>query len=371
MTNDRRVILVQSYIPDYRVDLFEQLRVRLHDAGFALVLAAGEGDSPRRDAHPMAGVLPLRDRLAWTGGRVRYRSLDGLQLQASDLLIVEHALKNLELLPHLGRRGPSVAYWGHGFRTGSSRSGLPAIKRWLTMQADWYFAYTPQCAQSLIDAGFPRRRVTSLRNTVNTQQLSEDLGALTDADLAAYRVEHGLAPGHTALFMGSVEQSKDIGFLREVVRIAHGRDARFRLLVAGRGTQERHLTASAGTVFVGRVVRREKALALTASDVLVMPQAIGLVAVDSLVGGVPLVTRHGRGHGPEADYLQDGWNSVWLSSTATPGQFARALLDLLDDKDRLDRLADGCLDGAPGLDLGHLTDDFVAGIVRWADDSRR
>ena len=152
MKVDRRVVIVQSYVPDYRVRLFERLRAQLHESGLPLVLCAGDGDSRRRDARPIADLVPVRDRLAWAGGHLRYRPLGGLDLQTSDLLVVEHALKNLEALPYLVRKGPAVAFWGHGFRTSASRSGFPLLKRRLTLRADWYFAYTPGCAQTVIDA---------------------------------------------------------------------------------------------------------------------------------------------------------------------------------------------------------------------------
>jgi glycosyltransferase involved in cell wall biosynthesis len=62
---------------------------------------------------------------------------------------------------------------------------------------------------------------------------------------------------------------------------------------------------------LGRLDGRAQALALRCADVLAVPEWIGLVAVDSLVAGVPLVSTDHPSHSPERDYLADGVTSVF------------------------------------------------------------
>jgi len=52
-------------------------------------------------------------------------------------------------------------------------------------------------------------------------------------------------------------------------------------------------------VWLGRVDDHDKAIALHAADLLLIPESVGLVAVDSLAAQVPLVTTELRSCCPE------------------------------------------------------------------------
>lgn len=368
MTEARRIVIIQPYIADYRVPLFSGLGQRLREEGLSLTVAAGASTTGRHDEGVVPDIRAVRliDRLGGSNGALRYRSLRPLQLQPSDHIIVEDAIKNLETWRQLfGRARSAVAMWGHGARTEHGRSRLPGIKQRLRLRADWYFAYTPHCAQTIVNLGFPADRVTSLHNTLDCASLRRDLDAVNPDAVAGFRSHHGLRPGRTALFLGSLDGHKAINYLRDVVACAYAEDPSFRLLIAGRGELEDGILRHPAGVGIGRVTGAQKAMALAVSDVILMPQGVGLVAVDALCSGVPIITRENSGHGPEADYLEPGIDSWWLPQSAPASEYARQVLAVLSDSAGRARAAQFGRSKAALLGMDVLVGEYAAGILEW------
>jgi hypothetical protein len=141
-----RVVVVQPYVPGYRVPFFRRLGEQLGEAGIELVVAVGEpgeDQALRGDAVDLPGVTQLSERRIGLGGRsVLYRDLHGV-LEGADLVVMEQARRNLESYPLLiGRRPCPVALWGHGrTTTRSARAWEHLLLDRLTLRADWFFAY--------------------------------------------------------------------------------------------------------------------------------------------------------------------------------------------------------------------------------------
>jgi len=262
--------------------------------------------------------------------------------------------------------------WGHG-RSYSTPQGPRAsdLKQYLTRRSQWFFAYTQAGADHVISNGFPATRVSVLNNTIDTDSLRRDLQAISDDDVEAFSRRHGLAPGRTALFLGGVDRAKGIDFLLESAHLAAQLLPGFVLLVGGSGAQLSDVQAAersgAPVRALGRLDGPEKALALRSADVLALPSSIGLVAVDSLVSRVPIVTRDNSTHGPEADYLEDGVTSIRLGSEAGASGYAHALVNLLEDPTRLATMRKACAGEATKYSLDRMVDAFVEGVLAWQD----
>ncbi len=369
-----RVVIVAPYVARYRVGLFDRMQAALAVHDLDLVIAHGApppSHAGRLDA--AISVVGHDVRVRWIsvlGREVPVRRLDSLSLGPGDLVIVEQAIKNPDtysLLMRPRRSRPRIAMWGHGrsFSTPQSRAAAAAKSR-LTLRAEWFFAYTPAGAEHVIDHGFPSERVTVLNNTMDTEALSADLDGVTEADVARFRALHGLVPGRTALFVGGVDDAKGIDFLLEAAQALAERLPGFVLLVAGEGRGAARLSRVSAPYLriLGRLDGRPKALALRSADVLAVPEWIGLVAVDSLISGVPLVSTDHASHSPERDYLVDGVTSVF--SAHGVAAYADALAACLVDEDLRSRLRRACLEEAPHHSIGAMTDNFVGGILDWS-----
>lgn len=375
----RRVVVIHPFVQAYRQSLYRSLADRLADEGSELVVVWNQPSprlAARGDAIEASWTTRVPARWITLGSReVIVRRLGGLDLGPDDLVIVEQAVKNLETFPLLLGRPkarPRVAMWGHG-RSYSVPQPAPvaALKQWLTRRSDWFFAYTDAGARHVVDRGFPAGRVTVLNNTIDTASLTADLASVDDLD--AFRERHGLTPGCTALFLGGVDRAKGIHFLLKSALIAADSMPDFRLLVAGTGDDLDAVIAlerAGGPVrALGRVEGLAKATALAACDVLAIPEWIGLVAVDSLVAGRPIVSTGHHSHAPEHEYLQDGVTAVFTDHDEVA--YAHGLTELLRSTVRLRRMQAACAASSADFSLAATVDAFMDGIHAWEAASRR
>lgn len=369
-----RVVIIHPYVQAYRRGLYTRLDERLRSEGRHLVVVANE--PPPRVAHRSDAIAASWTRdvdcrwFSLGGKNVGYRSLSDLSLDRDDLVIVEQAVKNLEtyrLLLANRRGGPGVAMWGHG-RSYSEPQGavLAQAKQWLTRRAEWFFAYTEAGAEHVCRNGFPHQRVTVLRNTIDTEDLEARIRRMSD--VTPFRQALGLVRGRTALFIGGVDDSKGIDFLLESVHLVGGRMPEFTMLVGGAGRALPRVLAaqSSGERIrsLGRLDDDEKARALAACDILTIPEWIGLVAVDSLVAGRPIVSTRHHSHSPEHEYLRNGRTAVFADHH--PESYADAIVDLLEDERRLARMQLACADDAAAYSIEGMVNAFMAGILAWS-----
>lgn len=380
--NRKRLLIVQSYIPTYRETFFRRLRPTLSDQGIDLRLIAGEpdgtqalrGDSAR--THLADGVIEKRP-LTIVRRRLTLRSLrNEVKTYAPHGIIVEQAIKNLEIYPLLIRRRlysqPQVALWGHG-RTYSTKQGaLTAnFKNWITNQSDWFFAYTQEGADYLESHGYDRARISVLNNTLDTEELLGYLNEVSTDDVESFRREHALTAGRTAVFIGGVDAVKGIDFLLDSADKISAKLEGFRLLIAGSGSEmpmvRRREASGAPITHLGRVDGREKALALKASDVMLIPQWVGLVAVDSLVAGRPIVTTHHPSHSPEFTYLNSGRNAVIVEHD--PARYAAAVCALLEDRRLLSAMQVQCVQDSASFSMDTMVSAFADGCHAWLQEN--
>ena len=381
-SNRNRLLIVQPYIPSYRVPLFSAVKKLLADEGIHVAVAASRAsgsNAARKDDLTASSADFILTEKRWSMGSrsILFRSLRQTMYSFQPgLVVVEQAIKNLEGLPLLLRpgaqRNPSVAMWGQG-RSYSTRQNVVAghLKQMLTRRADWFFAYTNLGAEYVAAQGYPSERITVLWNTTDTAALQASIDAVSAAELDSFRSAHGLLQGYTGLFLGGLDERKGVNFLLESVHEIYDAVPNFRLLVGGSGEMENVVereAASGGPVrYLGRVEGREKALALAAADFLMIPEWVGLVAVDSLAAGKPLVSTRHYSHSPEFEYLVEG--ETLVLSEHEPSEYARAVVKLMSDPERLNHMGYTGRLIAEDLSIEKMADNFVKGVLAWQSSS--
>ena len=334
------VTVIQPYVPAYRVPFFDELSRRLDQRGMDLEVVHGEpegGQADRADARVGTWSVPIRIRtLQVRGHALHYRPILRRTLR-SHLVIAELASTNLDtyLLALFRRR--ALMLWGHGKAYVTEASPVDSrLELWLARRAQRVFVYTEGGAAYLRSRGYGRDRLTVVRNSTDTVTLRRLAAAVTVAEVTAFRQQHSLGDGPVACFIGSYDDSKCLPLLFEAARLVHERLPDFRLLVAGAG-QLQHLVdnAAADLSFVTRLPRAEAAsLAVIGrvSSCVVVPGRVGLVAVDALALGLPVVTTTYPHHAPEAEYLTD---DVRIVTDQTAAALALGLTDYLQDTERM------------------------------------
>lgn len=363
----RRVGIVLPYLNDYRVPLLTALDDRLTTGGVELVVATGSPEgadvarNDRADGYPTSTLGTLR--IPTPKGRLQIRRL-GSDVLDSDLIIVEHAVKNLESHGLLYRPRPSrkVAIWGHGHTiTKPLGSGARVLQRTMALRADWYFGYTAGSVQRAHVMGMPADRCTNVQNTVDTARLRQ------------VRASHARRETSTweALYVGGLDGTKRIDFLIEAAQKVHAEDPRFVLKVVGDG-RERHkieeLAAEPWCDYLGSFPLADQFELVRDCRVILMPGRVGLAAVDSFALRTPLITTEWDWHAPEFEYL-----SVENSVVTENGldAYVEGVLGLMRDPERLAGLQAQCETSADEFSIDNTARRYAEGIMAALDSSRR
>ena len=369
----RRLVVLDWHVRSYRRPFYQEAAARLAMHGIdmrVIVVAPPAIAAARRDTGLQGDDVEVAVSHFKIGSReISYRHLGHvIGSLRPDLVVTEQSVRNLDLLPMLATRrhkGIRLALWGHGATYGR-RHGilLRQYKEWITRRADWFFAYTDAGREWAACHGIDAEKVTVLNNSTDTVSLRRDLRAVTEHRLREFQQEHRLTRGHTALFMGALDRSKRLDLLLEAGERLHGEDPRFVLLVAGAGDQWDEVAHYANErqwlAVIGRVDGHLKSLALRASDFMLMPEGIGLVATDALAAGRPFVTMSGQAHGPEFAYLTDGATAlVGVSVT----ELTRHAMRIMNDPDLRLRMGNKCEVDGRSYSIERMSGRFVDGVL--------
>ncbi|MEE3851349.1 glycosyltransferase [Gordonia sp. LSe1-13] len=275
---------------------------------------------------------------------------------AADLIIIEHAVKNLEsyLILLMARiSGKKVAIWGHGHTVTTTVSAFTrSLQRSMARLSDWYFAYTTNSAERAVRIGADPGRITVLNNSKSTASLETIVTGVNENRTS-----------YTCLYVGALDESKKIPFLLRSCEEVFSREHNFRLKVIGDGPDARQLDGpiSRGWCeYLGSGPIEDFAENLYDVVLILMPGRVGLVAVDSLALGLPIVTTESKAHAPEFEYLDES-NSVVTENDES--SFANGVVGLLHDRPRLQQLSGGCRSRAPSYTIEAMAERFAFGIA--------
>lgn len=364
------VCIIQPVMKQYRLPFFTALADALARDGITLRVVYGTPwDAERRRGDHADLPPPL-------GRRVASRMLGGLlwlpvlrPWLAADLVVVEHANKNLLNLPlaALWRLGcKRVGLWGHGRdRMGDPGSAGERFKRRSLHWADWWFAYTTGAARYVAGQGFDAARITVVENAIDTRHLRAELASVTDAERARQlRDLDWPQNSRVTVYCGSLYPNKRLDLLMDAAERVHARHADFRLLVIGDGPQRADVESWAGTRpwvhAAGARFGRDKALLLSLAQLWLNPGLVGLGILDAFCAGLPLLTTDLPLHSPEIEYLEPGGNGLMVPPDA--GAFADAIDALLVDPARLQALRASAVESSHRYSIEAMAQNFAAGV---------
>ena len=363
------------YAAHYRKHFFDAVRDELAEQGIEYRVLYGE---PWGDEQPIGGVveLPWATKVPTRHINIKGKTVlwHGAQRAATgcDVIMLEQQVKAVANYLFLIRRlfgGPKIILTGHGrnHQTDDHTTIVERSKEWLTRRADWFFAYTDASADIVADMGFPRDRVTVFTNALDNNARRAQIEATSETDLDELRAELRLGDGPIGAYIGRIYSDKRPDFLIDAALELRRLVPNFELLIIGDGNDRAAIDAAAaqhdwvhdvGARFDGDLVRH----ALLA-DVILNPGAIGLVAIDSLALGRPIITVAETGHGPEMAYLKPGFDCLVLDNDATPSDYATAVADLLADQPRLEQLQQQAKSRADEFSMEDMVRTYAAGFV--------
>lgn len=366
----RRVVILQEYVPQYRVPFFDRLVELAAKNGVEVVIVAGRPNSSlaRRgdDAEPPYLRRITQRELKIGSKRVVVRDMREA-IEGADLVIMEQARRNLDaywlFLPRILRKS-RWALWGHGRDYVESKSRFSTwLQASLTLRSDWFFAYTPGGAAYVESLGFKADRITTVMNSLDTQSIEQGVRGVTTEASSEFKSRHSLR-NKVVTFIGALDESKRIPFLLESIQKLEGNHPDVSFVMAGDGPlrdQVVRMTNLRPNVHaIGRVDGSDKDTLLALTDLLLIPGRVGLVAVDALASGIPIITTNWKYHAPEFEYLEDG--VTCRVSDNNPSAYAAAVDELLLDKDARERLSANCMTVGKQLGVAAMAENFFHGI---------
>lgn len=370
-----KVAIVHKFITFYRRRFFELLKEQLDMHGVELVLVYGQprgADAAKEDAVNIAGVHKIENRVFKFRSREAYWQPCLALLRDADLVIVEQASKllvNYVLLVQqlLGRK--QLAFWGHGmnFQAPGGNRASEALKRFVSRQVHWWFAYNDLSARVVEGIGFPAGRITSVQNAIDTKQLIEARHKTAPEVVERLKEQLGLEGKNVCVYAGGMYAEKRLGFLLEACRLARQKVPDFEMIFIGAGVDEGLVEEAAREYdwihYVGPKFDEEKVPYFMLSKLFLMPGLVGLAVLDAFALETPLVTTAIPYHSPEIDYLEDGVNGVIVKNTNDPAAFASAVVRLLEDEDARMRLIEGCRVSQGRYTVEEMAERFASGIL--------
>jgi len=377
----KRVLIITNRIAQYRAAFFDGLRDRLAENEIKLTVIHGEA-SPRiatkRDSVDLPWTTKVRNRYWTVGSREVVWQPVLSHARHADLVIVNQAVQYLGNYPLLALRALGflrLAFWDHPpkVRSQTAIQSSEWLKRRTVRWADWWFVYTEGSAKIVQSMGFPRSRITIVRNAIDTRSLSAERDRQGPEETASLRQALDLGSGPVCLFCGGMYPAKRLDFLLSACEYVHSVLPGFRMLFLGDGPDRSRVITAADLHpwirWVGPVFDTERVRYFAVSDLLLIPAAVGLVVLDSFAMGVPLVTTNDRSHGPEIEYLQDGINGVIVKNSQDPTVYGKTVVRLLRESSHRSSLAHGAKAAANQYSIEDMVDRFVSGVIA-ALDSR-
>ena len=366
--------IVQRAIRQYRVPFLEALKTDLEARGIDLSVVhntPAKEDDQRGDVAGVAWGEHAGARSIRLGGKALLWQQVPRSVWEADLVVVEQATQLLLNYALLARRpvgGPMVGLWGHGnspYRDANRAS--EAVKRAVSGQPDWWFAYTDGVAERVAGFGFPADRITSVRNAIDVRRLAAEVAAVPTDEVQRVREQLGLRGRSVGLFIGALVPEKRLDFLLAAGTAIHAAHPDFELVIAGDGTLRTWVAeqarAHAWLHYAGQLFGPDLAALLKVATVLMIPHWVGLVVTDSFAAATPLVVSRAAAHGPEIEYLRHNENGLWIDDGGDPRRYAQALVAALDEPGLLERLAQGCREDASRYGTEDMAARFAEGVA--------
>lgn len=358
MRSKSDVLIVLPYVNHYRVKLLTLLEEQLQLRGVAISVASSSpiGDDLGRQDRATYASEPLKQIVLRLGTRsLRLRALPKRWF-SSDLVIVEHATKNLDTYAILILRrlfGRPTALWGHGATITTRTSRVTrALQRLMVNLASWYFAYTEGSALRAASLGAKSTRITVLYNAIDTRALQA----------AVQERISGARSSATLLYVGGIDASKRIELLVRVGEELHKREASFKLIVGGRGDQASWLESidRPWLDYRGLMNTADKARAGAEASAMIITGRVGLAVCDAFALGLPVLAPRWEFHAPEFEYLNES-NAVLTEDDFQA--LVDAALALLADHSRLFELQAGATASAEMYTVEGMASRFSEGVL--------
>jgi glycosyltransferase involved in cell wall biosynthesis len=365
----KRVVIVQEHLPVFRIAFYEELRRLLacNDIELVVVYADNQQNTFVKGTLNWALNLPIKYVMGWKLQRLNDVCRD------ADLMVFQQEIRYINSWLCIFRRklgGHPSALWGHGknFQAKRPRGGVELIKAWLSRKVDWWFAYNDACVDVIKSLGFDGEKITSVVNSIDAKALRAAFEKVTLHDVERVRKQYDISGNNVCLFVGGMYELKRIPFLIDAAHRIKQLVPDFELVMIGDGPGKKQIYNGKflkGTVrYIGPLLPEQQGPIWKMSKALLMPGAVGLVAVDTFVYGVPMITTNWPYHGPEFAYLTPGRDSIVVDDYENVEAYANAVVSFLQSKSLRVEMSQRAYETVEAFSAENMAERFFQGIEK-------
>ena len=317
----KNVLIVYKFLPEYRVDFYQQLKKKLAVYDVKLHLIYGkfnEVDALRKNEVDIEWAQYVANRRFFIRGTPLIWQPVLKHLKNKDLVIVQPEnglLLNYYLMIARRLAKFKFAFWGHvtnmqaDFSSKSNQFKLFFINR-----CDWWFAYTESAKHALLVNKYEENHITVVQNAIDTSTLKKQYEEITDEEVDIEKRRLDINGNNIGIYCGGMYPDKDFDFILEACdRIRIGVHD-FHMLFVGSGVEQIKIIKAAETRdwihFIGPKFGKDRVIYFKIATLQIMPRLVGLCILDSFAMATPIITTEHPYHGPEIDYLENGVNGI-------------------------------------------------------------
>lgn len=366
----KKILILYKFLPQYRIEFFNQLKVALANINIELELIYGNS--------PLFGKEKIEVNIEWAKfipnhnfkiGNVNLIWQPCLKyLKDSDLIIVEGAnrlLINYYLMFARHFSKYKLAFWGHGRNLQEDKGSLRnRFKYSYINKCDWWFVYTKGGKEFLQENNFFENKITIVNNAIDTLSLTNYYNNIKDNETKNLEVQLGTKKNKTGIFCGALYPDKNLDFTLEACRRVKKEVPEFKMIFIGSGIESYKITEASKScdwiIYVGSKFGEERVKYFKISSVQIMPFAVGLGVLDSFAMETPVITTYSPFHGPEIDYLENRVNCFITRENID--DYSRTVIEVLTEGIHLD-LIEGCKASARLYTMEAMVENFKNGVM--------
>jgi glycosyltransferase involved in cell wall biosynthesis len=367
-----KVTIIYRTIPQYRLEFYNLLREGLKSKGINLELIYGNNPFKGRDDDVHSDWATYKKNFTLNFYKLYIIWQPCLrEVESSDLVIVEQANKllfNYYLIFRKIFKKKKFAFWGHGLNLQISKTNIfNRFKLTYINRANWWFAYTEGIKSFLIKHGVDKEKITVVQNSIDTKSLNELYNSITYEEVEDFKLKYNIQKNQNVLiYCGALTKEKNIKFLIKAADNLKAKGYQFKLIIIGNGPLkklvEKAVAENQWIIYAGPQFGREKALFFKASDIFLLPGAMGLAILDSFAFETPIVTMKYNHHGPEFEYIINDYNAI--VSEGNLSDYTNKVANLLDNPEKITELKMTGRLMIEKYNIQFMVNNFIEGIEK-------
>ncbi len=368
----KNILIIYKFLPQYRADFFNKLRLALQKEGINLKLIYGKlknSDSLKNDEVELKWAEYVPNKVINFGNTQLIWQPCLKKLKGNDLIIVEQANKlllNYYLMISRHVNTYKFAFWGHGRNMQENPKSIKNRFKFLFLgKCDWWFAYTKGVKKMLVSFKYPGSKITVVQNAIDTDTLRNFYKEISNEEVEHVKNSLGIKGENIAIYCGGMYPEKRLNMIIETCCRIKERIPDFHMIFVGSGIDSYKVKEVADQLsfihYVGPKFGKDRVIYFKIASIQLMPGLVGLGILDSFALETPILTTKYPYHSPEIEYLESGGNGIITEDSQEI--YTNTVIDILENK-KYKTLIDGCVKSAGNFTVEQMVENFKNGIIK-------